>query len=128
MMRMDWTIRPYKEANHPPVPKLDHPATINAKPGQRVDFGPAGSIDPDGDPLSFEWFCYAEAGTRVMSNSRTGVMHDIVGSDQSKAWLRVKTARVMPPGTGTMHIILAVTDHGEPRFTRYQRVIVNVQE
>jgi hypothetical protein len=31
-----------------------------------------------------------------------------------------------PPGTGTMHIILAVTDHGTPRLTRYQRVIVNV--
>ncbi len=34
--------------------------------------------------------------------------------------------RVMPPGTGTIHIILAVTDHGQPRLTRYQRVIVNV--
>jgi len=25
-----------------------------------------------------------------------------------------------------MHIILAVTDHGTPRLTRYQRVIVTV--
>ncbi len=30
------------------------------------------------------------------------------------------------PGTGTLHIILAVTDHGTPRLTRYQRVIVTV--
>ena len=36
------------------------------------------------------------------------------------------TSRVMEPGTGTMHIILAVTDHGTPRLTRYQRVFVNV--
>ena len=30
------------------------------------------------------------------------------------------------PGTGEMHVILAVTDHGSPRLTRYQRVIVEV--
>jgi hypothetical protein len=61
-----------------------------------------------------------------MSNSSTGVKHDIVGFDQPKAWLTVKTTRVVPPGAGTMHIILAVTDHGTPRLTRYQRVIVTV--
>ena len=33
----------------------------------------------------------------------------------------------MPPGVGTMHIILAVTDHGTPRLTRYQRVLVDVR-
>ncbi|WP_411028033.1 hypothetical protein [Sphingobacterium sp. FBM7-1] len=27
-----------------------------------------------------------------------------------------------------MHIILAVTDHGKPRLTRYKRVIIDVQE
>jgi hypothetical protein len=32
----------------------------------------------------------------------------------------------MAPGTGTMHIILAVTDQGTPRLTRYRRVIVTV--
>lgn len=125
--RMDWTTKSsYAQANHPPVPKLDHPALINAKPGQRVELSATGSSDPDGDALSFEWFCYAEAGTRGISNSRTGVMLDIKNFDQPKAWFTVQTARVMPPGTGTMHIILAVTDHGTPRLTRYQRVIVNV--
>jgi hypothetical protein len=34
----------------------------------------------------------------------------------------------MPPGVGTMHIILAVTDHGTPRLTRYRRVIVDVKK
>jgi hypothetical protein len=124
--RMDWTIKPSQQANHPPVVKLDHPAYITAKPGQRVDLSAVGSTDPDGDALSFEWFCYEEAGTRGMSNSATGVKHDIVGFDQPRAWLTVKTSRVMPPGAGTMHIILAVTDHGTPPLTRYQRVIIDV--
>ena len=124
--RMDWTIKPYDEANHPPVPTLDHPARITARPGERVDLSAMASTDPDGDALSYEWFCYAEAGTRVLSNSRTGVMHEIKNFDQPKAWLVVKSCRVMSPGTGTMHIILAVTDHGTPRLTRYQRVIIDV--
>jgi len=126
--RMDWTIKPYDEANHPPVVKLDHPAYIKAKPGERVNLSAVGTSDPDGDILSYEWFCYEEAGTRGMSNSRTGVKHDIIGFDQQKAWLKVKTSRVMAPGTGTMHIILAVTDHGSPRLTRYKRVIISVEE
>jgi len=124
--RMDWTIKSYDQANHPPVVKLDHPAYITAKPRERVDLSATATTDPDGDPLSFEWFCYEEAGTRRMSNSRSGVKHDIIGFDQPKAWLKVKTSRVMSPGTGTMHIILAVTDHGSPRLTRYQRVIIDV--
>ena len=124
--RMDWTIKPYKEANHPPIVKLDHPAFIIARAGERVELGATASSDPDGDQLSFEWFCYEEPGTRRMSNSSTGVKHDIVGFDQPKASLTVKTNRVVRPGTGTMHIILAVTDHGTPRLTRYARVIIDV--
>jgi hypothetical protein len=125
--RMDWTIKPYAEANHPPLPKLDHPAVITAKPGERIEVSATSSSDPDGDALSFEWFVYEEAGTRAMSNSRSGVKLDIANFDQPSAWFNVKTSRVMAPGTGTMHIILAVTDHGSPRLTRYQRVIVDVQ-
>ncbi len=125
--RMDWTIKPYDQANHPPVVKLDHSAYLKAKPGERVELSAIGTSDPDGDALSYEWFCYEEAGTRAMSNSRSGDKHDIYGYDQSKAWLKVKTSRVMAPGTGTMHIILAVTDHGSPRLTRYKRVIIEVE-
>ena len=29
--RMDWTIKPYAEANHPPVPKLGHPAELTGQ-------------------------------------------------------------------------------------------------
>lgn len=53
---------------------------------------------------------------------------EIRNFDQPRAWFVVPTQRVMPPGTGTMHIILAVTDHGVPRLTRYRRVIVEVRD
>jgi len=124
--RMDWTVKPYSEANHPPVPRLAHAAELTVKRGARVDLSAEGTTDPDGDPLSYEWFYYPEPGTFATSASRSGQPLEIRGFDQPKAWFTVPTSRVMAPGTGTMHIILAVTDHGTPRLTRYQRVIVNV--
>ena len=124
--RMDWTIQPYDKANHPPVPKLGHPRELSAKPGERVALSAEGTTDPDGDPVSYQWFYYPEPGTLGASSARDGQPVPIQGFDQPKAWFTVPTQRVMPPGTGTMHIILAVTDHGTPRLTRYRRVIVTV--
>ncbi len=125
--RMDWTIKPYDQANHPPVPKLGHADRLTVKRGDRVNLSAEGSSDPDGDALSYEWFYYNEAGTFPASSARSGQPVAIQNFDQPKAWFTVPTRRVMPPGTGTMHIILAVTDHGTPRLTRYQRVIVDVK-
>jgi hypothetical protein len=124
--RMDWTAQPFDKANHPPVPKLGHPSELTAKPGDRVDLSAEGTTDPDGDLVSYQWFFYEEAGTMSVSASRDGQPVPIQGFDQAKAWFTVPTSRVMPPGTGTMHVILAVTDHGTPRLTRYRRIIVNV--
>jgi hypothetical protein len=124
--RMDWTIKPYAAANHPPVPALAHPPALSARPGARVELSAEGSSDPDGDALSYEWFYYGEPGTLTTSNARAGQPVAIQNFDQPKAWFTVPTQRVMPPGTGTMHVILAVTDHGTPRLTRYRRVIVTV--
>jgi len=126
--RMDWTIRSYKEANHPPVPRLGHPERLVAHRGERVDLSAEGTTDPDGDAVSYEWFYYPEPGTFTVSSAVSGQPVEIRNFDQPRAWFVVPTRRVMPPGTGTMHIILAVTDHGVPRLTRYKRVIVEVQE
>jgi hypothetical protein len=125
--RMDWTIKPYAQANHPPVPRLAHPARLTARAGERVELSAEGTSDPDGDPVSYEWFYYPEAGTLATSNARSGQPLEIRGYDQPRASFSVPSGRVMPPGRGTMHIVLAVTDHGTPRLTRYQRVIVDVE-
>jgi hypothetical protein len=121
---MDWTIKPYAEANHPPVAKLGHPAQLNAKAGGRVNLSAEGSSDPDRHALSFEWFYYPEPGTLATSSARSGQPLKIEDADKATAWFMVPTTRVMR--LGTMHIILAVTDHGTPALTRYQRVVVTV--
>ena len=100
--RMDWTVKSeYEDANHPPVVKLDHPAYIKAKPRERVDLSATATTDPDGDPLSFHWFCYEEPGTRRMSNSRSGDKHDISWASISpRRGSRSRRAASCHPGRG----------------------------
>ncbi len=123
--RMDWTIKPYAEANHPPVPKLDHAAELTAKQGDRIQLSAKASTDPDGDALSYEWIYYPEVGTFTMSGASSGMPLTIENADKAEASFEVPKKRVLR--TGTMHIILAVTDQGSPPLTRYQRVIVEVK-
>lgn len=120
--RMDWIIKPYEEANHPPIPKINHPLEITAKVGDRIQLSAEGTTDPDGDQLSYEWFYYGEAGTFTVSSGRTGAPLEIENADKANASFIVP-GRSRP---GTMHIILAVTDNGTPALTRYKRLIVTV--
>lgn len=64
----------------------------------------------------------------VASSATSGQPVPITNFDQVVSAITIPTGRVMPPGVGSMHIILEVTDHGTPRLTRYRRVIVEVKE
>lgn len=122
--RMDWTIKDYESTNHPPVAKLSSPAEISAKIGDKIELSAEASTDPDGNELSFKWYYYPEPGTFNIASARTGNPLKIENADKAKASFIVpKTGRC-----GTMHIILEVSDNGNPSLTRYQRVIVNVTE
>lgn len=82
-----------------------------------------GSSDPDGNALSFSWFYYHEAGTLALATGRSGQPLEISGADQQQASLLVPT---FISGPGWIHVILAVTDNGTPRLTRYRRVRIEV--
>ncbi|MFO7670361.1 MAG: DUF1593 domain-containing protein [Bacteroidales bacterium] len=121
--RMDWTIKPYEEANHPPVPKINHEQKFSAKVGERVELNAEESTDPDGDSLSYRWFYYGEAGEFTISTARTGDPLQIEEADKARAWFTVPRSTRL----GAMHIILAVTDRGTPALTRYKRVIIAIK-
>jgi len=121
--RMDWTIKPFDAANHPPVARLAHPDRRTAKPDERVALSAAGTSDPDGNTLSYQWFYYPEPGTLTVATGRSGSPVTIERANQQDATLVVPKKFFTP---GTMHIILAVTDNGTPALTRYRRVIVSV--
>lgn len=118
--RMDWCVKPPTEANHPPVARLDGDTsrrvlTRPVRAGDKVSFSAAGSTDPDGDRLSYRWWHYAEPGTFAGTLA-------IQSSDTPAAAL-VAPAVSAP---ATAHLILEVTDSGEPRLTSYRRVVLTV--
>jgi hypothetical protein len=122
--RMNWSITTnYAAANHPPIAKLNHASELTAKPGDVVRLSAAGSTDPDGNALSYQWIYYPEPGTFTVSTARTGIPIKIETADQMNASFTVPAKFGRP---GTLHVILAVTDNGTPALTRYQRVIVTV--
>jgi len=115
--RMDWTIKSYEEANHPPVPALGHPDQITVKSGEVFVLDASGTTDPDNDNLSYLWFHYPEAGSY-----RKTVRFDLAENLYKIFYIKAPVVEK----SETAHFILKVTDKGTPPLTRYKRVIVNI--
>ena len=113
--RADWCVKPYKQANHAPIVKLTTPLNVMVMPGQQVALGGA-ATDPDGNPVSYRWWQYEEAGTY---RNRVAIRN----ADKASASFTVP--KDAPTGQ-IIHIILEVTDAATPHLTRYQRVIATV--
>jgi hypothetical protein len=112
---MEWTTKPYREANHPPVAILNQPDTFTVRSGE--DFVLDGhATDPDGDSVSLFWFQYAEAGSYKGTVS--------MKSAENMTHVDVAAPKVDKPET--VHFILKVTDKGSPPLSRYTRVIVTI--
>ncbi len=114
--RLDWCIRPYSEANHPPVVRIRGEGVRRANPGDEVVVDAGGSTDPDGDELNFSWVVYPtspDAAGKVV----------IRGRDQ-----RIARVVIAPELAGkTIPLLLSVTDRGVPRLTRYGRILINLR-
>jgi len=112
--RMEWSTKPYKEANHPPVVKLSPGDRLTVKSGESFMMSAAGSSDPDGDSLSYLWFQYPEAGSykEPIKLGYAENYHTVSG--QAPVVSKPETA----------HFIVMVTDKGSPALTRYGRVVV----
>jgi hypothetical protein len=122
--RMDWTINDYAHSNHPPDVVANGVTgkgvvTINAVAGQAVALSAAGTSDPDGNQLQFQWIAYNEAGYRpILQQNPTATVSGATNL----------SATVTASAAGTFHVILAVTDNGTPNLTSYRRVILNVTQ
>ena len=117
--RMEWTTKPYGQANHPPIVVLaeNTPAEFTVHSGKEFHLNASGSYDPDHDSISFYWFQYLEAGdlSEIVS---------VAPFSQVLADLPVVAPKVDSPKT--IHFICRVTDKGTPPLSRYRRVIVHV--
>jgi hypothetical protein len=131
--RMDWTIKPYREANHRPAVIVSgeggtSPIFVDGEVGRPIVLDAGGSSDPDGQALKYRWFAYPEAGYAP------GVaMFDVAlrGETSSKVEITPVACRaswlpLAPCEGGIAHVILAVTDDGAPALTSYRRVVIRI--
>ncbi|HAV64312.1 MAG TPA: hypothetical protein DCY13_18340 [Verrucomicrobiales bacterium] len=112
--RMDWCVKDFNGANHPPVAQVKGALVRHVKAGETVPLA-AGAIDPDGNKLTCRWWQYADADS----------VEATVDIANSESW--ENASFIAPNESGRqVHIILEVTDNGTPPLVGYQRVICNL--
>jgi hypothetical protein len=114
--RLDWCVKPFKEANHPPVLRMSNQSALPVKPGEVVTLNATGTTDPDGDDLTFEWSIYPNDPEMVkgvtIHRRRTATPQVDVGPNLAGK---------------TIPILLTVRDSGTPNLTRFGRVLLRVE-
>lgn len=119
--RLDWCVRDFAGANHPPAALLNGQGgrevvrlTVNS--GQNVVLSAGGSSDPDGHALTYRWFHYREPGTHAGAIT----LHGAATAQASFTAPAVSSA-------ATIHVVLEVKDGGTPALTSFRRVVVQVE-
>ena len=120
--RLDWCVKGVKEANHPPSVVLNGvPGTdvlrFGARTGESIKFDLSGTQDRDRHGVDYDWFTYPEAGTY-----RGAVV--LEGTNSPTALFKVPRNAAGK----SIHVIVAVTDRGEPPLTRYRRAVIDVTD
>ncbi len=147
--RMAWTVLPPEAANHNPQVVVNGstgtaPLLIAARVGVAVTLDAAGTRDPDGQPLTFRWWFYPEAGSGMPSpvaapapapaqhaSTAPNASPPAARGDREAPLVRLEgeataQATVVPQLPGVAHVIVEVTDGGTPRLTSYRRVILTI--
>jgi hypothetical protein len=113
--RLDWCVKPFAQANHPPVVRIEGTRERTARPGETVTLDARGTTDPDDDELTFTWSVYPAdpaVAAQVVIEGRTNRNAHLVAAHSL-------TEKIVP-------ILLTVRDGGTPSLTRYGRVLVSI--
>ncbi len=117
--RMDWCVKSYAAANHKPTARLNGNTSldvvyVDAAPGSQAVLSAAGSTDPDGNALSYDWFYYREAGD---------YNGNVTVTNSTSAQASVSVPSNLGPDQ-EIHVILQVRDNGNPALTSYRRAVI----
>jgi hypothetical protein len=116
--RMDWCVKSRAEANHPPQPRLkgqpdEGIVFLHPRAGSTVTLDASPTTDPDNQKLTFVWSIYAEPSTyrsavRLSPTDTLATTIEVPSDSADKS----------------IHVLLSVTDTGNPPLTRYRRIIL----
>ncbi|MCX7848446.1 MAG: DUF1593 domain-containing protein [bacterium] len=112
--RLDWCVTDPPAANHPPQVIIE-PVPQFVSPGTHLILDASRSSDPDGDSLNFKWWVYPEPSSYPLPVSLAPAHAPV-------------TELIIPPApsTGSLHVILEVTDSSSPPLTRYARLVFHI--
>lgn len=116
--RFVWaTTADFADANHHPQIHLLGPQTMRVRPGETVTLQAVAS-DPDGDAVTMQWWRWDEVDSFVGA-----VALETTGEG---------TVRFTVPANAkpseTIHLVLEARDDGTPSLTRYERVVLQLDE
>lgn len=120
MARLQWLVKDPGEVNRAPVAVLNGDSgnsviRMAVQPAERIQLDAAGSYDPLGGDIHFNWFQYAEADSYPeavqIENASSAKQVFEVPSDAADT---------------DIHLVLEVRDHGDPELVSYRRVILQV--
>lgn len=114
--RMDWCVVPPGAAVREPVCLIAGERERTATAGDEVELDGGASYDPGDKAMRYQWQVYREAGTF----GETLELEDV-----HSPTLRFRVPNVQT--TATLHLILAVTNDGEPPLTAYGRVVLTMR-
>jgi hypothetical protein len=114
--RLKWSVTPrFEDANHEPKVSIEGPLNMTARAGQKIQL--TGKVsDPDGNAVSVKWWQF-KAGTYsgdVTIINPTSLSTEVVVPADAKAGQ-------------TIHLILEATDNDSSPLTRYQRLIITIE-
>jgi hypothetical protein len=119
--RMQRTVSGPASINHAPTVVVEGQAgnailVRNVTAGEQIGFSAQGTVDPDGDNLTYRWMVYPADGVSDQAIR-------LIGADTQHVQVSVQ-----PEMKGkAFSLVLEVHDSGTPQLTSYRRVVVNVK-
>jgi hypothetical protein len=117
--RLQWCIKPYRQANHHPQIIIDRdasrqPITKTVAAGSTLRFDAGQSSDPDRQKLQFHWQVYPQStpqGVRLQNAQSPRLTCQIAKGTSNQ----------------TVSLLLTVTDAGQPALRSYRRIFLQVR-